>query len=402
MKNILLIITFFCIWQNNFAQDRILNAGEYLYESNPGFSYPIKTYLISANGKYSFENVTTTTSTGESWKSWLLINQWTGEVVYSSKGHDAYIDSVLSLGRVAQFYAGSCFSQQQYSCQTKIQNGIWAYVPLLASYAQYQDSGQYAVDASGSYTIIGGPFEFIGIPSAFQDFNLDVPIPTDNEVYQNNGGVFSVPYDKQAAALVLLDDGNLIIVNASNQILWETGTSEYDMVEYKYNKRFRDLVLNFENGIALASPGDVQVVITIIGQTNAPCVLIASTFAQMLPGDNFSSLNVTGSGYIELNSLGLATRNNSRRASTKTLKTEVVLSPTNFTVYPNPTAGEVNFVTGKSDEEIQSITITDIIGRIISKNSSIDKVDLSSNSSGIYLYKVETNKQTYSGKLIKK
>ncbi|AZA53190.1 T9SS type A sorting domain-containing protein [Chryseobacterium sp. G0201] len=71
-------------------------------------------------------------------------------------------------------------------------------------------------------------------------------------------------------------------------------------------------------------------------------------------------------------------------------------------IYPNPTKGDVNIA---ADSKINSIEIYDAQGRIIQKqigiNSQNTKVSIHSNTSGIYILKIITEKETLTKKIIK-
>lgn len=56
-----------------------------------------------------------------------------------------------------------------------------------------------------------------------------------------------------------------------------------------------------------------------------------------------------------------------------------------YSVYPNPTKGEVSI---KTDKKIKSTTVFDLSGKVVSRSNS-DKADLSSFTKGTYLLKVE-------------
>lgn len=71
-------------------------------------------------------------------------------------------------------------------------------------------------------------------------------------------------------------------------------------------------------------------------------------------------------------------------------------------VYPNPTKGEVNI---ESDSKINSVEIYDIQGRIIQKQIGINtektKISLHTAASGVYYFKVFTEKASFMKKVIK-
>ncbi len=82
--------------------------------------------------------------------------------------------------------------------------------------------------------------------------------------------------------------------------------------------------------------------------------------------------------------------------------TESNKGKTSVNVYPNPTKGDVNI---NADSKINSIEIYDAQGRIIQKqigvNSQNTKVSIRSNTSGMYILKIITEKETLTKKIIK-
>lgn len=82
--------------------------------------------------------------------------------------------------------------------------------------------------------------------------------------------------------------------------------------------------------------------------------------------------------------------------------TESNKGKTSVNVYPNPTKGDVNI---NADSKINSIEIYDAQGRIIQKqigvNSQNTKVSIHSNTSGMYILKIITEKETLTKKIIK-
>lgn len=70
-------------------------------------------------------------------------------------------------------------------------------------------------------------------------------------------------------------------------------------------------------------------------------------------------------------------------------------------VYPNPTKGDVNI---KADSKINSVEVYDAQGRIIQKqnfNSQEAKISIHNNASGMYIFKIKTEKETITKKVIK-
>lgn len=88
--------------------------------------------------------------------------------------------------------------------------------------------------------------------------------------------------------------------------------------------------------------------------------------------------------------------NNSTLAVTDAAKDKVV------SIYPNPTKGDVNI---DSESKIKSVEIYDAQGRIIQKqmgiNSQKTKISIHNNTSGVYIFKIITEKETFLKKVIK-
>lgn len=75
----------------------------------------------------------------------------------------------------------------------------------------------------------------------------------------------------------------------------------------------------------------------------------------------------------------------------------------NINIYPNPTTGIINFNFLNSD--VEKISILDVTGKIIiekSVNSQTDNIDISNYANGLYLIKLQTDKELFTKKIIKK
>ncbi|MEZ4796561.1 MAG: T9SS type A sorting domain-containing protein [Flavobacteriaceae bacterium] len=82
------------------------------------------------------------------------------------------------------------------------------------------------------------------------------------------------------------------------------------------------------------------------------------------------------------------------------LNTLSIETPTFFTIkiYPNPTS---NYFTIQSKLKINKIEIFDQLGKVINEiNSEMDFIDVSHYSKGVYLLKIDTEKGSFSKKLI--
>src|SRR5690606_2774187 len=68
-----------------------------------------------------------------------------------------------------------------------------------------------------------------------------------------------------------------------------------------------------------------------------------------------------------------------------------------FRIYPNPTPGQFNII---SPEHISNIRIFDLTGRLI-KQSYDTEIDISNQSSGLYIVEIRTKNQIHVEKIIK-
>ncbi|MEA2042272.1 MAG: T9SS type A sorting domain-containing protein, partial [Bacteroidota bacterium] len=75
----------------------------------------------------------------------------------------------------------------------------------------------------------------------------------------------------------------------------------------------------------------------------------------------------------------------------------------NINIYPNPTTGIIYF--DFLNSEIKKISILDITGKVIiekSVNSQTDNINFSNYANGLYLIKLQTDKESFTTKIIKK
>lgn len=85
-----------------------------------------------------------------------------------------------------------------------------------------------------------------------------------------------------------------------------------------------------------------------------------------------------------------------------TLQTNDTISNNSINIYPNPTKDDVNIST---DAKIKSIEVYDAQGRIIQKHMGINsqhaKISIRSNTSGLYIFKIITEKEVVMKKVMK-
>lgn len=76
------------------------------------------------------------------------------------------------------------------------------------------------------------------------------------------------------------------------------------------------------------------------------------------------------------------------------------VAPIECLVYPNPSADKVKFVTGNDD--VVSITVFDLQGNELLKNTAGNEMDISALAAGVYLAEIKTRQGTALNKLLKK
>lgn len=411
MKKVILFMALVAIVNACLAQATSLTVGNYLVAGTQ--------YLISPNGKYKFYNLARANEGNK--RYWVIKNLTTGEEIFESKGmpynyyvHNGYTQATLTFQYGYTFTGATCIPPQAgVQCQNFAYNQTTVYVPMLETI--YWTGSGFSNNLQ-----LHGPFDFIGIPSAFQHYGSfvpqnhpTVPVPKDEEVFVKNAtnGVYSVPVAKRASALKLLNDGNMVIVNNVGAILWESATGEQQLIDSRLNKKFKDVSTSFAKGLGLMAQGNVELINTGINQSANSVVLFAHTYVQLLPGSGSTTLTASGpTGYILLNCIAGAPVS-AARGTGQGAPELVVPAPIDkpngnvlhgVTAYPNPTNGIVQFNTGTADERITYISIIDITGRYsLQRYADTDRADLTELPKGSYLFKVITNKGTYTGKIIK-
>lgn len=371
-------------------------------------------YLLSQNGKYKFYNVSKN-SIGASKRYWIIKNQTTGEELFESKGisNDKFILGGLASAKLA-FADGYKFSEDEcipaktgILCQRIVTNDLTHVpVPLLCTF--------YITDQG----VLHGPFDMIGNPSAYQNkfgyfgssLSPTVPVPKDEDVFKKGtNGIYYVPIENQAYALKLLNDGNLVIINNNNQVLWESATGEQQIIDTRLNKKFKDISADFDKGLGLIAQGNIELNNTTISQTKANVVLIAHTYLSLIPGDSTTSLLTKNqNNYIELKPIpGLYEQLNTNHTTINQIKSITEEVPGDFKekavlkVIPNPAKGPVHFLIPDAKTSVLYINIIDIHGKTLLRYADTNKADISVLPAGIYYYILKSATETFTGKIIK-
>ena len=76
-----------------------------------------------------------------------------------------------------------------------------------------------------------------------------------------------------------------------------------------------------------------------------------------------------------------------------------------FNVYPNPANEKINIVFNSQLENVKSVVIRDNLGRVVYENDHLNSlneqtIDVSKFSKGLYFISVESNKKTFTKKVI--
>ena len=93
-----------------------------------------------------------------------------------------------------------------------------------------------------------------------------------------------------------------------------------------------------------------------------------------------------------------------RSANGESVAGEIIpeTEPGSINLFPNPTHGTVTIRLPQPGEVIRRLILTDISGRkLMDINKPGNQVNIGELANGIYLYSVQTNEKTYTGKLVK-
>lgn len=404
MKKVLLMITFIVACLHNNAQSDNMPAGN-MIRIVGGLSYSDE-YLISANGKYKFFN----SETGG--KRWIILkNLLSGEVLFSfalpkslwdDAGAGNRVFVFLRFNKLAEFKEFPCAYNPAIKCE-ELTAEKSTYLPMISA-LYYYPNGAYSFFADYSLNF--------GEPDAYQgswengSHQTKIPVPLSQNIFvKQTNGIYTARSTKLAAQLKLLNDGNLVILNSTGQVLWESYTGEQQLINNRNNKRFYDLTTNLENDLFIASPGDVILSNTSFGQSKAKLELVAKNYLLMVPGAGNSSLAVSGNGSIKLAPIpadGTSART-SNPVSPKAIEPELTpASDADLTVYPNPTDGVVNFLLTNPKEEIIYIRLYNAAGTLLRKYAATKAINVSDLPTGFYVYNLTTNTKSFSGKFFKK
>ncbi len=212
------------------------------------------------------------------------------------------------------------------------------------------------------------------------------------------------------------DAGHVRIFRYSNGTWTQTGNDIDGEAAYDYFGH--SVSLNSDGTIvAISAPyndgnGDGAGRVSVYKNNNGTWTQIGNNIDGEASGENSGSsvsLNSDGS-IVAIGASGNANNGNSAgqvRVYISPFAGISSLSVNNITVYPNPTKGiiTIDFSSYASPENIKIVTISDLTGKIINQYSIYTnkaEVDLSSFENGIYIIGIQTDKETVTGKIVKK
>lgn len=207
----------------------------------------------------------------------------------------------------------------------------------------------------------------------------------------------------RAGWLTVGDDGNLLLYKEGGVLAWASNTTDAQVLgtptyhgyaaqgrNIYFPRAFRD-----EHHTVYFSSGFIsmrdQCTIT---QTAAPVTFSALQYVEMLPG---FSTSVAGTGVIIITPTPLT---NTLARSAPAEEQLPLPMPSKFSVYPNPTKSLINITLDPGDK-LRLVTLFDNTGKQAASFIGLLNLNIKHLPSGLYVYKVETEKTTYTGKIIK-
>jgi Secretion system C-terminal sorting domain len=306
---------------------------------------------------------------------------------------------VSNNGKFDLVYANGYLIESEITAFGKIQ--LWQYpdngkgvatqpLSFWTIYEDYDDfwgTGNYVVD---SYTIyIGGVrWDFMGTASLiFPGYNS------------------TQAYPGRAGSVVLKDDGNMYVTTEASQgaAIWTSATSPaqmYGKANYHacapqgrnlyFPRPFKDEFHTVFFASAVISMREQ----CKISQASAPVTFSALQYVELLPGFETA---VTGTGAVILQPAPLTNAPAPARRLTQPAETP---PPSNFSIYPNPANSEIHIAADPGDK-IKVVTLFDNAGKLVGSYKNQSTVNIINLPAGMYLYKVQTEKNSYTGKIIK-
>lgn len=214
-------------------------------------------------------------------------------------------------------------------------------------------------------------------------------------------------YQGRAGYIVIKDDGNISITTESSQpnYIWTSATSPgqvYGSASYhpfapQGNNLFFPVPIKDDYSTTYFAIGKISLRDACkVTQSKTPITFAAKGFVEILPGFETA---VTGTGAVIMKPIQqVATLPAARQKP----PVETVAPPveTKFAIYPNPTSGMLTIDLDAGDK-LKAISIFNTAGTLVATYGAVTKFTIEKLPPGVYLYNIETEKQRYTGKIIK-
>lgn len=181
------------------------------------------------------------------------------------------------------------------------------------------------------------------------------------------------------------DIGNAIVASYNDAPI--VANEEADYVEYFYNG-----AINASSPISISNSN----------------VVVAAPVVEMLPGFSASAYLNTTTGFeesdieiISYNFTNCPIPPQFAKQTSAPVNEATNSVTTSFGIYPNRVQNYCVIVPGKGDDVIISTELFDISGKRVFRSAMVKTLDLSRLPAGLYMYKVKTNSNSYTGKIVK-
>lgn len=193
--------------------------------------------------------------------------------------------------------------------------------------------------------------------------------------------------------LDLDENGNIFIAGSFNGSSINVGTDQ--LTNFGGGNFFYDIIL-----ASLDSTGENLWALNMGGVSNEEADEIQFHNGQLITAGNL------GSPPLNLGNITATSNHPGDNFVAKfdiTTSVKDLVSFSIFTIYPNPTSGIVKLTNKVNSNKIIRSSVYDLYGKAIKIfiDSSLTEIDISDLSKGIYLIKVETEMESYTGKCVK-
>lgn len=262
-----------------------------------------------------------------------------------------------------------------------------SYLSLVTTYdnSTWYETGSHPFD-SYKFSIGGRAWHFLGETQVLYD-----------------GG-----YSGRAGALFLLDDGRMHITTEASQpaYIWNSRTSPDDVygtgTYYACVIQGRNLLfprrMKDELSTSFMAGGHISMMDQCtVSQAAAPLSFTALEYIELLPGFQ-TSITGTGAFIAEPLKRGGAGAGTTSRDTEESVP--VTPSASKFKIYPNP-ANDFLHVSLDPGDKLKQFYLFDNTGKQVGRFQNVSGISIGSLPAGMYFYRVETEKNLYTGKIVK-